>query len=356
MGLTTLLIAPLLMAAAGAPVPAKFTLPNGLQVELYEEHGHPFARAQMVYRAGGKDDPIGRAGLAHLVEHLMFQGTRHLRSGDVHRLFTAAGADQVRGYTTEDETGYFVRLPAASVELACWVFSSQMGFFLDQPDAARVLERERQVVLEELAGSEDAPETGLRARVAMRLLHGPGHPYARLTGGNRAELARVTPEDVRRFFLRHYRPDNATLTLGAPLPAAQLRALVEKYFGPLPRRAAPPAAAVPVVPAGVRRATIEAPVSLPALSMVWSAPPGRDLWALAAILDRRLTSKLGALPHPTYEPRALGGLLQLEMQLDSRIARVPPGKVEPAIDEVLAKLAREPVTAEELNHARTMTG
>jgi zinc protease len=86
-----------------------------LKVVIAEDGRDPFVDVELRYAAGAKDDPIGRAGLAHLVEHLMFQGTRHLRSGDLDRLFRAAGADDRRAATTADETTYWVRLPAEAI-------------------------------------------------------------------------------------------------------------------------------------------------------------------------------------------------------------------------------------------------
>src|SRR5688572_27454190 len=89
--------------AMAAPATESVTLENGLRVEVRVDPATPFAEVGLIYRTGSKDDPIGRAGLAHLVEHLMFQGTRHLRPGDVHRLFLSAGAPEVKGSTSADK-------------------------------------------------------------------------------------------------------------------------------------------------------------------------------------------------------------------------------------------------------------
>jgi zinc protease len=339
-------------AMATPSPPTHLTLENGLGVDVSVDPATPFADVFLTYRAGAGDDPIGRAGLAHLVEHLIFQGTRHLRSGDVHRLFMSAGALAVDGHTESDQTTYSVRLPAAALELAFWVFSSQMGFFLDQPDPAGTLDRERKVVLEELAGHMDAVDSGLRPLLAERLLYGAGHPYARVTLGNAAELARVTPADVRAFFIRHYRPDNATLQVRGPSSRTQVEALARKYFGPLPRRTPPPGPGVPPVAGGVRRATIEAPVAMPELLMIWSTPPGLDLQPLAEVLDSRIIRlsdhRQGVMAF--HETRRLGG----ELLVQATVPLLTPERAEQLVQETVASLASEPASPAELEQARSM--
>ena len=266
-------------------VPVEWTLANGLQVILLPESpaaaagpgsaavpgGSGLVSVQVWYRVGGKDDPLGRSGFAHLFEHMMFKGTRHLANEQFDRLTEDVGG-QNNAFTAEDVTVYHEDVPANHLERLLWAEAERMSSLrVDQAN----FDSERAVVKEELRQRVLADPYG-------RLFNGLApafwqrHPYRRPVIGRIEDLDAASLDDVRRFHATYYRPDNALLIVAGDFDAAQARAWVERYFAPLTRPATP----VPRVQVREPRRTaparvdLHAPqVPLPAVALLWQGPP-----------------------------------------------------------------------------------
>ncbi|WZO98704.1 pitrilysin family protein [Isosphaeraceae bacterium EP7] len=223
--------------AKGAPdVPTlkveKYTLPNGLDVILHEDHTTPVVGVNLWYKVGSKDEKTGRTGFAHLFEHLMFQGSKHHDSeyfGPIEKV----GA-QINGSTNTDRTNYFETLPSNALELALWLESDRMGFLLPALTQAK-LDNQRDVVKNERRQRIDNVPYGQSMEKMLEALYPPGHPYHHSVIGSMADLSAASLDDVSAFFRTYYVPNNASLTLAGDFQPEEAKRLIEKYFGPIPR-------------------------------------------------------------------------------------------------------------------------
>ena len=246
-------------------------LANGLQVvSSAEATGGGSVSVQVWYRVGGKDDPVGRSGFAHLFEHLMFKRTRHMADEMFDRLTEDVGG-QNNAFTAEDVTAYQNEVPSNHLERLLWAEAERLANL--QVDQAS-FDSERKVVIEELRQRVLADPYG-RLFNALPQQCFEAHPYQRPVIGSEADLNAATLADVRQFHATYYRPDNALLIVTGDLDPAQLDAWVDRYFGPLVN----PAPAIPrvsvVEPPRQRdsRVTLKAPqLPLPAVALVWKGP------------------------------------------------------------------------------------
>ena len=246
-------------------------LANGLQLVALPGVGSGTVSVQVWYRVGGKDDPPGRSGFAHLFEHLMFKRTRHLADEQFDRLTEDVGG-QNNAFTAEDMTVYQNEVPSNHLERLLWAEAERMANL--QVDQAN-FDSERKVVLEELQERVLADPYG-RLFNALPGLAFERHPYRRPVIGNQADLAAATLDDVRRFHTTFYRPDNAVLIVVGDVDIAQLDAWVGRYFGPLARPETPiPRVAEREPPRSKDlRVQLRGPnVPLPAVALVWKGPP-----------------------------------------------------------------------------------
>lgn len=263
-------------------VPQVRVLRNGLQVVVLPDEpvggrggqgrqgGSGTAAVQVWYRVGGKDDPPGRSGFAHLFEHLMFKRTRHLADEAFDRLTEDVGG-QNNAFTTEDATAYLNVVPANHVERLLWAEAERMTQL--QVSEAQ-FHSERAVVRAEFRQRVLGEPYG-------RLFHGMAsafwqvHPYRHPVIGRVEDLEAATLDDVRRFRATYYRPDNATLIVAGDVDPARIDAWVDQHFGPL----VSPTTPVPRVTVREprreqdQRVTLTAPqVPAPALALLWQAP------------------------------------------------------------------------------------
>lgn len=262
-------------APAALPVrlnPAKTTLPNGLTVIYDEDHRTPIVTVNVWYHVGSKDEASGRNGFAHLFEHVMFQGSKHVPEDTYFRFLEKAGATSINGTTNRDRTNYFETVPANQLELALWLESDRMGFLLDHADQA-TFESQRSVVKNERRQNYENAPYGLVSEAIEGELFPEGHPYHLLTIGTPEDLDAATLEDVRAFFRKNYVPNNATLVLSGDFDRRKAEALVEKYFGPILKGAAVPRVApAPVTRQVASRIEMEAGVELPRVYLDWVTP------------------------------------------------------------------------------------
>lgn len=273
----------------------KYTLPNGLDVILHEDHSIPMVAVNVWYHVGSKNEKPGRTGFAHLFEHMMFQGSKHHDKEFFEPLQKVGGA--INGSTSEDRTNYWENVPGNQLELALWLESDRMGFLLPAMTQQK-LDNQRDVVKNERRqGLENQPYAKAYDLIPA-LLYPKDHPYSWPVIGSMADLSAASLEDVSEFFRTYYAPNNASLCIAGDFQPAEAKKLVEKYFASIP--AGPPVDRLeswkPELE-GVRRAVLQDQVSLPRLFMVWHSPawytPGdAEMDILAGILTLGKTSRL----------------------------------------------------------------
>ena len=209
----------------------KYTLPNGLQVILHEDHATPIVAVNVWYHVGSKDERQGRTGFAHLFEHMMFQGSKHYDKVFFGPIQSAGG--QLNGSTAMDRTNYWETVPSNYLELALWMESDRMGFLLPAMTEAK-LDNQRDVVKNERRQTYENRPYGLVHETILAALYPPEHSYSWPPIGSMKDITAASREDIADFFRRYYHPANASLCIAGDFDPAAARRLVEKYFGPIP--------------------------------------------------------------------------------------------------------------------------
>ena len=211
----------------------KYVLPNGLTVILHEDHSDPIVHVDVTYHVGSAREEIGKSGFAHFFEHMQFQGSDHVADEQHFKIITAAGGT-LNGSTNLDRTNYFETVPNNQLEKILWLEADRMGYFLDAVTQQK-FEVQRSTVKNERGQNYDNKPYGLLGEFTSKNLYPYGHPYSWLTIGYVEDLNRVNANDLKNFFLRWYGPNNATLTIGGDIIAANAIKLAEKYFGSIPK-------------------------------------------------------------------------------------------------------------------------
>ncbi|GAB2794674.1 pitrilysin family protein [Rhabdobacter roseus] len=206
----------------------EFVLDNGLRVYVHEDHSTPMAAVNLVYNVGSRDEDESRTGFAHLFEHLMFGGSRHIPSYD--EPVQKVGGEN-NAFTSPDITNYYLTLPAENLETALWLESDRMLSLSFDP---KVLEVQRKVVIEEFKQRYlNQPYGDLWLK--LRPLAYQVHPYRWATiGKDISHIEEATLDDVQAFFFRFYRPNNAVLVVAGAVRLEQVKELVTKWFGSIP--------------------------------------------------------------------------------------------------------------------------
>jgi len=344
----------------------KFTLPNGLDVILSEDHRLPLTAVNLWYHVGPANEGPGRTGFAHLFEHMMFQGSKHVASDTHFKVLEGAGASSINGTTDFDRTNYFETVPASELELALWLESDRMGYMLDQLDQAS-LSNQQDVVRNERRQSVENQPYGIVDEELYHQLFPKTHPYYADVIGSHADIQAAKLEDVQNFFKLYYAPNNASLAIVGDIDRVATRKLVEKYFGSLKRGNAVPKISVetPAITAE-RRAIVKDRVELPRVYMGWITSPifkdgDADASITANILGGGKASRLyKALVYDKQiaqdvsarqESLMLGSLFQIE-------ATVRPGhsaeEVEKALDEELTRFRESGPGGTEVESARNV--
>jgi zinc protease len=363
--LTTVLLACQMSMAAQAPlqVPYRlFTLQNGLTVVLHQDRSVPVVGVNVWYHVGSANERPGRTGVAHLFEHLMFEGSKHVKEGEFDTLLEAAGANN-NGSTDNDRTNYIIDVPANALELALFLESDRMGYLLDTMSPARV-DGQRDVVKNERRQSYENQPYGMAFIELTQLLFPPQHPYSWPTIGNMEDLTAASYEDVVAFFKTYYAPNNASLVIAGDIDLDATQKLVEKWFAEIPRGAPlPPLPPLPAYLTEVKRKTLTDQVQLPRLHLAWVTPPAyapadATLDVVASILTGGKNSRLyKRLVYDTQIAQDVSAF-QASQSLGSMfliMATARPGhnadEMQKAIDEELDRLRREPPEAREVERA-----
>ncbi|MEP1448732.1 MAG: pitrilysin family protein [Paraglaciecola sp.] len=212
---------------------SKYQLDNGLTVILHSDNSDPLVHVDVTYHVGsGREEP-GRSGFAHFFEHMMFQGSENVADEQHFGLITESGGT-LNGSTNQDRTNYYETVPSNQLERMLWLEADRMGFFLDAVTKEK-FENQRETVKNERGQNYDNRPYGLLRERVNEALFPEGHPYSWSTIGYIEDLNRANLNDLKKFFLRWYGPNNATLTIGGDLDEAQTLAWVKKYFGGIPR-------------------------------------------------------------------------------------------------------------------------
>jgi zinc protease len=262
------------------------TLANGMRVVAHEDTSSPIVAVHLMYRAGSADERLGRTGLAHLLEHLMFEGSQHAPKGQFDDLLERAGGTN-NGSTWLDRTNYFETVPSNAVELALWLERDRMAHFLPVL-GEEMLELQRGVVINERRQSYDSRPYGMADERLHEMLFPEGHAYSWPTIGYMADLEAITLEDARTFYQTYYTAGNAVLVFAGDISPERAFELAERYFGDLPAGPRIPRIArmgsLPAAPR-VRRETMEDDVSFPRLYQAWTVPAyGEAEWVALDVL------------------------------------------------------------------------
>jgi zinc protease len=358
------LIAPLTVGAQQAPVVkplafTRFVLPNGLVALFNEDHSSPIVSVGVWYHVGAKDEPVGKTGLAHLCEHMMFEGSPNVAPGEFQSTIkTGGGNSEQWGETSEDRTFYFQTVPTTLLETTLWLESDRMMAPFTAEDSSRLAAARGAIRNERLQKVENRP-FGSAETIVAHIMYGPEHPYR---GGlepmddlNRASLA-----DMRQFCAPYYVPNNAIVALSGDFDPKSARAMVERYFGSIKRGATVTHPVMRPALTAERRIVLEDPRGrTPSVRIIWpgagfGSPDKGALRAAASVLTGNRTS--GLVKALLYDRQLAtfvvaanidvenGGFFQIQA---SPRANTPLGLIEDVIDSVVhATLAAQPSDAQ----------
>lgn len=343
----------------------KTTLPNGLEVIVDEDHRTPIVTVNVWYHVGSKDEAARRNGFAHLFEHVMFQGSKHVPEDTYFRFLEKVGATSINGTTSLDRTNYFETVPKNQLELALWLESDRMGFLLDHADDA-TFKSQRDVVKNERRQNYENAPYGMVLQFIRAELFPKEHPYHLLTIGSPEDLDAASIDDVRAFFRTNYVPNNATLVLSGDIEPHKAMSLVQKYFGPIARgRDVPRKKPIAVERVGETRIEVEANGPLARAYLSWPTPAffangDADLDLVSHVLAGGKSSRLykrlvydlqiAQSVSASQQSSELGSVFEI-------MASAQPGhtaaELAKAIDEELDKLRKGGIDDAELARAKT---
>jgi zinc protease len=221
----------------------KSVISNGLEVILYKNSNVPLVSVNIWYKAGTANETTGKSGLAHLFEHMMFQGSQNVPK-EMHFKYIQEAGGTLNGSTSFDRTNYYEKLPSNFLELALWLESDRMGFFLPAVTQEK-LDNQKDVVKNERLERYDNQPYGLAWELIVKNLYPENHPYSKPTIGFLKDIESYNLEDVIKFFQTYYSPNNASLVIAGDFDADNILELVNKYFGEIQSNGLPQSPALP---------------------------------------------------------------------------------------------------------------
>ena len=251
----------------------KYKLDNGLTVIVHEDHSDPIVHVDVTYHVGSAREEPQRSGFAHFFEHMMFEGSQHVGDKEHFKTVTESGGT-LNGSTTEDRTNYFETVPGNMLERMLWLESDRMGFLL-QSVTQEKFEIQRATVKNERGQNVENRPYGRYTEVNNSALYPPLHPYSWPVIGYPVDLDAANVNDLKRFFLRWYGPNNATLTVGGDVKSDDVAALAAKYFGAIPAGPAVNAVTFPAPALTADRyvSYVDENIRFPALLFTWPTVP-----------------------------------------------------------------------------------
>ena len=357
----------LALSAARAQVfhPVTFTLGNGLQVVVVENRRAPIVTHMVWYRAGAADEPPGKSGIAHFLEHLMFKGTERLAPGEFSRVVARQGGRD-NAFTSWDYTGYVQTIARDRLGLVMEMEADRM---VNLRLAEDVVATERDVILEERRQVvENVP--GARLREQMNAAMFLNHPYGRPIIGWAHEIRALTRADALDWYKTWYAPNNAVLIVAGDVSAPEVRALAETHYGPIPARAVPVRSrlAEPEPQAARRVVLKDERVRQPSLTRAYLAPSAQRGDTVHAYPLEVLASVIGAQSGRIYRALVMDRQLAVsagagygsdafDLTTFSFYASPRPGidiqVLETALDEEIAALLRDGVDAADVARAQS---
>jgi predicted Zn-dependent peptidase len=273
-----------------------FRLPNGLLVVLSEDHTAPLVAVNLWYHVGSANERRGRTGFAHLFEHMLFQGSVDVGANEHFELVQRAGGT-LNGSTWLDRTNYFETIPSNQLELVLWLEANRMGWLLPAMTQQK-LDTQRDVVQNERRWSMDNQPYGTWWERLPALAFPVGHPFHHSLIGSMTDLDAASLDDIAHFFATYYTPDNAVLSITGDFDRDEVRTMVERHFGAIPRgtgRPLLPDMSVPPTFGGPLREIVPDDVMLPRLFMALRSPVfGSDEYYAASIAGAILGLKKGS--------------------------------------------------------------
>ncbi|MBU1691162.1 MAG: insulinase family protein [Gammaproteobacteria bacterium] len=339
----------------------EYKLANGMKVIVKEDHRAPVVVSQVWYRAGSMDEFNGTTGVAHVLEHMMFKGTKAVPAGEFSKQIAVAGGRE-NAFTSRDNTAYFQQLQKSKLELSLKLESDRMHNLVITP---KEFAKEIKVVMEERRLRTDDKPQSLVYETLMATAY-QAHPYHHPIIGWMSDLDNMTADDARDWYRRWYAPNNATLVVVGDVKPKEVLKLAERYFGKI-RPVALPQRKPQAEPdqRGIKRVAVKAPAKLPYLAMSYHTPTLRDpsndwepyaLEVLAGVLDGHASARLNqALVREQQIAVSTGAGYDLISRGPSMFildGAPTEGKsvaeLEAAIREQIDKIKRDGVTEEEL--------
>ena len=352
----------------------KYTLPNGMEVVLVPDRSVPLVAVSVWYHVGSGNEAYGKSGFAHLFEHMLFQGSKNVGVDNHFDILKKIGSNEINGTTNPDRTNYFEVVPSNQLETALWLESDRMGYLLQPPGDvkdpanhfANSLANQIDVVRNERRQRYDNVPYGKARFVVSAGLYPEGHPYRYLTIGKHEDLTSASVDDVKNFFKTWYVPANATLAIAGDFDVAEIKPIVEKWFGKFPKSAKPKAVKVPAPSIKTSETTVNDDFAkLRQVQFTWHSPANygegdAELDIVASALSREGPGRL-------YKALVYSGLAQsvsayqygsqfsgqfavsVTLKTDSDAAQIK--KI--VLDEV-AKVTKEHLTDKEI--ARVIAG
>jgi len=342
------------------------TLANGLKVVVKEDHRAPVIVQQIWYKAGSMDERTGTTGIAHVLEHMMFKGTKAVPAGEFSKRIAAAGGRE-NAFTSSDYTAYFQQLHKSQLPLAMKLESDRMH---NLNLSAAEFAKEVKVVMEERRmRTDDDPQSLMYEKLVATAYQ--EHPYQHPVIGWMSDLEVLTVKDAQQWYKSWYAPNNATLVIAGDVKAGEVFALAQRYYGSIPKVVQPPRRNfTEPQQVGIKRLVVKAPAELPQLVMSYHTPTIKDLgqdWKpyaleiLAGVLDGNESARLNkhlvrdqqiaSAAGAGYDSTARGpSLFTLE-------ATPSAGKtvqdVESALRQEIAQLVNDGVSEDELKRVKT---
>jgi zinc protease len=357
--------AALALVSAAQANPHEFSLANGLRLIVKEDHRAPTVVHQVWYRVGSMDEAPGVTGVAHVLEHMMFKGTRRYGPGEFSRFIAEAGGRE-NAFTSTDFTVYHEQVHRDRLPLAMRLEADRMVNLVVRPEE---FAQEIKVVMEERRLSyEDRPRSLLYENLLATAF--AAHPYKWPTIGWMQDLQNMSWEDALSWYRRWYAPGNATVIVVGDVEPQQVLAWARRYYGVLPRRTIPARKAL-AEPAqrGPKRVTLKAPAELPYLRLGYKAPALRDPandwepFAISLIAEALGGNDAARFNQILVRERRIATSADADYELISRgpgmlflSAAAAKGRsvaeLEDGMREIVARVAAEGVTAEELERAK----
>lgn len=336
-------------------------LPNGLKVLMKEDHKAPVVTFQVWYKVGSRNEQLGKTGISHLLEHMMFKGTKKHGPKTFSQIIQRNGGND-NAFTGKDYTAYFENFSADRIGISLDLESDRMEHLLLDP---KEFQSERKVVMEErrLRTEDDPVNTMVEQMMAAAFM---AHPYHWPVIGWMADIGNITRDDLYRYYRTYYAPDNATLVVVGDFDTKKLFPMIEKYFGSIPRGpGVPKVGAIEPAQTGERRIVVKKQAELPAVFAGYHTPDLKHpdsyaLEVLQAVLSSGKSSRLyKSLVYEKQLALYAGGDyddVSNDPDMFYVYAGVMPGKtteeVEKGIYAEIDKLKTTPVTDEELQKAK----